>query len=293
MAQAQYILAVDSGNDRIVKLSATDGSMLDDDFIVDANDANTYDFTTPKEAIVVNNQIWVSDQVSDAVYIFDMNGNYQSRITGVLDNVRGIGQVGNEVWVTNDGTINGGTANTIYRFDFAGNSIGNFATLGTSPFDVITYQGNVLVSDFSTDDIDRYDTAGNLLNQFYAGDGTNGAVNGIQQLFIEGTDVYAAGFSLTTGLFRFDSTGAQTGFWTTDPTTGLRGVVRLDNGQMLVAGGTRLSIIDTGSGVTSDLSNIAGDNWQYLTYVDPIPEPATMTVLGLAALAALRKKRQK
>ena len=49
--------------------------------IVDANNDETYNFSTPKEAIQVGNEIWVSDQIEDAVFIFDLAGNYLGGIS--------------------------------------------------------------------------------------------------------------------------------------------------------------------------------------------------------------------
>ncbi len=107
--QASFLLIPDSFNDSIGQYNAFDGSLINANFIVDANSAETYDFTTPKEALQVGNEIWVTDQVADAVYIFDSNGNYLSKIgqdsmgnsTGEFDNIRGLGFDGSTVFISN------------------------------------------------------------------------------------------------------------------------------------------------------------------------------------------------
>ncbi|MEL7237951.1 MAG: hypothetical protein AAGK78_03745, partial [Planctomycetota bacterium] len=62
-AQGQGLLIPDSSADSIGLYNATTGALIDANFIVDANDDATYNFSTPKEAIQVGSEIWVSDQI--------------------------------------------------------------------------------------------------------------------------------------------------------------------------------------------------------------------------------------
>lgn len=290
-AQAQFILAIDSGGDKVYKLSALDGSVVDANFIVDAGSAATYDFQTPKGISVTSNEIWISDQVSDAVFRFDHSGQYVGKISTTLDNVRGLNLVNGEMWVTNDGSANGGTVDTIYRYSLAGGLLGSFTTAGTSPFDVIQRGNEVLVTDSNTHDIDRYDFSGNFLGAFFSSPGGTGNMSFPQQMFLEGSDVFVAGFSPTTGLYRFNSAGSQTGNWAVSGALGLRGVTRLGNGNMLVTGGTRLVSLNLAGG-DSDILNTAGLSFQYVTAFNPVPEPATLTALGLAFSGLLLRRRR-
>lgn len=91
-AQNQFFLVPDSSADTIVKLNAFDGTVISTTFIVDAGNPATYDFGTPKDVFQVGNQIWVVDQVSDAVFRFDENGNWlgtTATTAATLDNCRG------------------------------------------------------------------------------------------------------------------------------------------------------------------------------------------------------------
>lgn len=287
-AFAQYILAVDSGVDRIVKLDAQTGAVVDDFFIVDAASTTTYDFNLPKDVDVVGSEIWVTDQNADAVFRFDHAGAYVGKITGGMDNIKGAAVVGSEFWVTNAGTSNGAPGDSIVRFDLNGNNLGSIATSG-SLFDLMVVGNEVLATNIGNDDIERYSFAGALLGTFHLSDGVTG-IDFAQQMTTVGSDVWVSGFSDPAGLYRYDSAGNQTGYFNIN--LGLRGVARLGNGLMLVTGGTRLATIDPTNGATVDLINATGRSFQYLTPFTPVPEPATMTVLALAAFLKRRKKNK-
>ena len=65
---------------------------------IDGSETGDGIFQTPINAIQVNQEIWVSDQVADAIFRFDLQGNYLSIVndndgdgdTDNLDNIRGI-----------------------------------------------------------------------------------------------------------------------------------------------------------------------------------------------------------
>jgi hypothetical protein len=66
-AQAQqYMMVPESSNDRVMLFNASDGSIVNLDFIVDAG-GTPYDFSTPKDAIQVGSEIWVFDQLTDQI----------------------------------------------------------------------------------------------------------------------------------------------------------------------------------------------------------------------------------
>lgn len=288
----QYLLMPDSGGDRILKLSALDGSVVDANFIVDANSATTFNFDVGIEVEVVGDQIWVTDQTADWVFRFDHFGGYLGRIDTGLDNIRGLARIGNEVWVSNAGTANGAPGPSLVRYGLDGTFLGSISRTGGSPWDIAAYQGGALVSDSASDDIDRFDSAGNFVGTFHSSAGSPG-IDFPQQIFVEGDTVFAAGFSLQNpGLYRFDSSGAQTGYWRLAGNLGARGVTRLGNGLMLLTGGTRLDTVDLVTGATVTLRNDLGASYRYLTPFTPIPEPFTMGVLALGAAGLAWRRRR-
>ena len=74
------LLIPDSDNDRICMFDPSSGAFLGDFIIDDTSSTPQYDFQTPLNAIQgpgPDANIFVSDQVSDAVYVFDpAYGNY-------------------------------------------------------------------------------------------------------------------------------------------------------------------------------------------------------------------------
>ena len=131
-------------------------------------------FTTPKEAKVVGREIWVSDQLADAIHRFDMDRNFLGSITAhfnpgvVLDNLRGFGIHGSNVYLTIDPSTNANSGVVVYNF--SGTPVGYFGGVpaGASLFDVAPFGSDLLISNSTTNDIERYSTAGAMLGTFQA-----------------------------------------------------------------------------------------------------------------------------
>ncbi|MEM6401184.1 MAG: hypothetical protein AAF757_13270, partial [Cyanobacteria bacterium P01_D01_bin.116] len=77
MSAQSFLMIPDSVGDRILLFDSNDGSLIDDNFI-DGSETGDGIFQTPINAIQVNQEIWVSDQVADAIFRFDLQGNYLS-----------------------------------------------------------------------------------------------------------------------------------------------------------------------------------------------------------------------
>jgi hypothetical protein len=306
------LLAVDTGANRILQLDATTGGILNGSFIVDANSAATYDFQTPRAAVQVGEQIWVSDQSPsiNAIYRFDLNGGYLGKIGGNvagggLSNIRGMRVIGNTVYVVNAGTANGAPGAAIVRMDFSGNTLGSFSTVaaggtvGNSPWDVVAYNGRLLVSDGTSRGLQLYNLDGS-----YAGAFTGAAINNIpQQMFVRsnGNVLMSANGSQPTnsfGLYELTPEGSVLRSWTGTPGLGVRGVFELPDGRYLIseAGGSNaargLGTIDPlGAPNSSNFTLIAGNfNGGWLS-VAVVPEPAAWMLMGAGlALLALRRR---
>src|SRR5262245_34694476 len=149
-APAQLILTANTGQSRLTALSPIDGSVVIPNVFPLVNTAQV-------SAIEVNGEIWISEQTGDRITRRDLSGNILGVIGPTfpgsgLDNIRGMAFVGGVVYVTNSGSANGAPGpNALVCFDAAGNWLFNFLTTGTapSPFAVMPFQGNLLVSSSS------------------------------------------------------------------------------------------------------------------------------------------------
>lgn len=277
-AQGQtYVMGVASTNDAVHLFDATTGALFQQNFI----DLSAVGAATPKHAMQVGNQIWVSDQLEDKIFRFDLSGTFMGEISAGLDNIKGMEVVGNQVWVTNAGSNNGASGNSIVFIDSTSYAItGSVATNG-SLFDLINYNGQVLGSNITNESIEVYDSNGVLVETFVTSDGVSG-IDFPQQLFARGNgNVLAAGFSAPSGVYEYDVFGNSLGV-IAGLDRGPRGVLELLNGDTMWTTGDGFYVGET--------QVLGGSSGQYLSFVT-IPAPGAMALLGLGGLVGVRRRR--
>ncbi len=238
-AQAQqYVMVADSTNDRVSLFSPVDGSLLNAAFIV--NQAG-FAFNSPKDVIQVGNEIWVSDQLADAIFRFNLQGIYLSTIgggpTGGLDNIRGMEFINGTVYVSNGGGGNSApSANSVVKFDATGANLGNF-TAAVSPFDIFPLNATeILVSGSGNNpDVTRHSLSGALVGTW-----NNGTINFAEQITQRANGEFLiAGF--TDGqIHRYNASGTDLGNLFAAP--GVRGVIELQNGDILWTSSTGIHV---------------------------------------------------
>lgn len=273
-----YIMGVDSTNDAIHLFDANDGSLVQQSFI----DLVPFNAGTPKHALQVGNEIWVSDQLRDNIQRFDLTGAHLGTI-GVdgLDNIKGMEVVGNQVWVTNAGSNNNAPGNSIVFIDIATQSISGSVATNGSLFDLMNFNGQVLGSNITTENLELYDLNGNYVGDFHVSDGVS-SIDFPQQLALRANgNVLAAGFSPPSGVFEFDPFGNSLGI-VAGQDLGTRGVIELGNGSIMWTNGGGFFV-----GSDSVLSDVSG---QYLSLV-VIPTPSGLAVIGLCGLLGARRRR--
>ncbi|MBV7267957.1 T9SS type A sorting domain-containing protein [Winogradskyella luteola] len=256
----ERIAVAQSSRDVVILLDPNDGSLIDNDFI----DLTAFGAGTPKDILQVSNELWITDQIEDRIDRFDLTGSYISTIDSSvgLDNVRGLASVNGEVWVCNAGTNNGAPGNAIIRFDTAGNLLGNFSTTN-SPFDVVDTGTEAIIGFINTDSIERFDYSGNSLSVITT------TVDFPQQIQYNETDVsiYVAAFSAPRGVYEFNIPSGNQDYYL-DIGVSLRGIIELDNGNLLASGGSGLYTVNT---TTNAFTNFNTESSQYLSRVNLTP----------------------
>lgn len=289
-AHGQALLVPDWSGDRVMLLSAQDGSVINADFIVDPSSAGGH-LASPKEAMQVGGEIWVSDQIGDGIFRYDASGAYLGTFAGSaqgLDNIRGFEVTDNHVYVTcGSGTYAGQVA----QFTAAGSFVRSFRIPGTgstSPFDVKQRGDELLVSDSTTDDVDRFDFEGNWLGTLISSTGGAGDIDFAQQINIRASDghLFVAGFSPDDGIYEYTADGTELAVYAAG--TGPRGGYILGNGDLLWTNGDSASVYSFSSGTSTAV--ITDVNGQYINPTT-IPAPAATGLLALAAAAGFRRRR--
>ncbi|NEQ98528.1 MAG: hypothetical protein F6K30_17710, partial [Cyanothece sp. SIO2G6] len=284
-----FLMIPDSVSDRILLFDSFDGSLVNDNFI-DGSETGLGIFETPINAIQVNQEIWVSDQVADAIFRFDLSGNYLDIVsdadgdgdTDGLDNIRGIEFIDNLIYVANagDGNDAPGDGEVVVVFDTAGNNLGSFDT--GDPYDIRAYNGELLITDINSnndggEDIDRYTIDGinsTFIDTFHESDGETG-VDFPQQITLRestGT-VLVGGFSTPGGVYEYDINGNQVGFFGADEgfANRLRAAYELGNGNILWSGGDGMIVTDPSTGVDVDIYTVNNQDFRpSARYIEPL-----------------------
>lgn len=269
----RYVAVVDAAAaPRIMLFDAGTGALVNASWVTYAGAGIAVtDGATPKGIAQVGNQVWVTDQAQDCIYRFKADlasPVLLGRVAhpadgGGLDNVRGLAYSGGTVYVANAGAANGAPGNALVRFTLTGVNLGSFPV--GNPFDVLPFNGELLVTNTDDDTIDRYSTAGALLGVFHNSNGVSG-VDFPQQLALRaGGTVLCAGFSAPVGVYEYAANGTQLHAWGVG--TGDRGVVELDNGSILFTHGQRVDVLDPVSGAAVPVLTSAAMNAHYAAIV--------------------------
>jgi PEP-CTERM motif len=295
IAHAQtYLLVPDSGNDRILALDPNTGAIINANFITDLN------LTTPIQAIDSGRgTIFVSDQVVNSVREYSYNGAFMGTVVGSaqgISNLRGIAVRGGSLYIS----VGGGTlAGTVQRYDLTTSTLSTFATLPTasaSPWNILFRTSDVLITDSTSDDIERFDLAGTYQGKYYNSNGST-ELNFPQQLVTRSNgNLVVSGFSLPTAIYEYTGVNSGTQVATYAPGLGVRGVWELGNGELIYSAGTRLERINTTTNTTTSILNQVGASFRHFSIVtlsSSAPEPGTMGLLalGVAGLALARRRR--
>jgi len=252
LVTAQQLLVTESSNDQVMLFDALDGTLINSSFI----DLTLVGAGTPIECHEGPSALYIADQTADSVYMFSLDGaTHLGTITGGMDNIRGLCFANGVLYVSNSGTGNGAPGDAILMFDAVGTPLGSFPA--SDPFDVVEYGGNLLVTDIANEDLLLFDYAGNSLGIFHDSDGLNG-IDFPEQANPRGSTggVLVGGFSSPIGVYDYDSTGTEAGYWAVG--TGVRGVYELGHGDFLFTDTSGVHILDPASGTsTTVLSGVS------------------------------------
>jgi len=258
----------------VILIDPADGTIVDNSFI----DMTAQSQATPKGIIQVGDEIWISDQIEDKIFRYDLDGVFVSEIATGLDNIKGMAVINDtEVWVTNAGSNNGAPGDAIIRFDTAGTNLGFFPTTGSS-FDIIDTGTEVYISYIGTTTrIERRDYAGTVLDNIVE----ESVVTFIQQIEINeaNNSVYAAVFSSsganTSGLYEFSiADGSILNYYNEGA---LRGVAILDDGNVLISSGNTISLLNTTTNTSSIISSGGASHYFSRVSLTPCVTPPTPT----------------
>ncbi len=281
---ADVLLIPDSNSDRVWMFDAFDGSMLSDSFIADPGvDGGVDVFNRPMEVLIASDgTLLVSDQFSDLVARFSGDGSSYLGVfslggvvdTNIMNNIRGghvltQGAGAGDVLVTNSGAFNDlvvsqknikrlDPVDGSEKVDFAFNRYGGIR----GPFDVIEYNGEVLVADEGQDKIVRYTLDGKF-NERFTSSLAVPQLDFPQQMAIAGNGnllvcSFSGGFIL-----EFDSSGSLVGQYDPGTLELYRGIAELGNGNLLVT--TTSGVFEVSrAGLVID-TEAAGSGFRYIT----------------------------
>lgn len=241
------LLIPDSSADVVAMFDPFDGKYLGD--LINGSGV----WSTPINAVQgPNGNIFLSDQVTDTVYEYDVNGllvQIWGDSTDGLNNIRGIDFAPN-------GDLYVSSATEVSVFTAPHTRVADYVT-GSSFFDVLFRKdGSTLLVDITTDYIDHYDPAGTFLGNVLYVD----FCEQVQDDTLLPGEYIEASFS-EKSIKDFDMTG--TVHQTTALSTYGRGTYRLGNGNLLASGSIGVQEIDPATG-TVITQIMTGSSWRFI-----------------------------
>lgn len=191
--------------------------------------------------------IYVSDQLTDAIVRFEVDGTYVGVFADAadgLDNVRGIDFRGDELFVS----VSPAGPTFVARFDMNGNRLADFVADLSDPFDVLFLpNGTMMLADIADpDNVRLYDVGGGNFTQLAPID------------FPQQIQAVPAGNFLVAGwteAFEFDIGGNVLTVVVVDMG---RGIYPLNNGQWLITSGAGVEAINPFSGQVVNVVRVGG-----------------------------------
>lgn len=287
LATATDVLLIpDSTADSVWVFDAFDGTVIDNAFITDpGSDGGVDVFDRPMEVLVSGDgTLLVTDQFANVVSQFNADGTFVGILslggvedTNIMNNIRGghvlsSGPDAGDVLVTNSGAFNDlvvsqknvkrlDPADGSEKVDFAFNQYGGIR----GPFDVMEYNGEVLVADEGQDKIVRYTLDGKFNERFTSALAVP-QLDFPQQMAVAGNGnllvcAFSSGFIL-----EFDPGGSLIGQYDPGTLELYRGIAELGNGNLLVT--TTSGVFEvTRTGLVVE-TEAAGDGFRYITAAD-------------------------
>lgn len=274
------LLIPDSFNDRVAAFSPVDGSVIDLNFI-----AADGILDQPFNAIDSGRgTIFISDD--DCIFEYGLDGKFISTFAGPdqgLGNVRGLTVQGDSLFVN----VTQG-ADSVDEFNLITGVQSTWTTTNLNSNQDITFRANdVLIGNFFTDNIERYDLDGNFLSTFHDSDGETSIDFPQQIIEASNGDVLIGGLVTPAGLYRFDADGNFISLSSIFD-LGVRGVHELENGNFLIA--TSLGVLtfnpvtNQSAVVTTDMDGV----WNFIEKVDVFSSGPTTETVPAASLNTLR-----
>lgn len=245
-ALAQELMVVDATNDRVLLVSAVDGTVTNANFISLSASTGSPP-SIPIQAICTGTgEIWITDQASDTVFRWSEDGTtYLGQWGTGRDNIRGIHIDFGRVWLANFGPGGAGYGPAVKEYSLGTSFIASHTFPG-SPFGIITHNGELLVSDSTNDSLVRMDPAtGAVLGVLHDSDGVTGIDFPGQLSKTQGGNILAASLITPVGAFEYDPNGVELAYFDgTGVLSSAQGVHELLNGDILVGANNGLWLYD-------------------------------------------------
>jgi hypothetical protein len=234
-------------------------------------------FSTPINAIQgPDGYIYVSDQVEDAVFVYDTLGAYQYTYadgSDGLDNIRGIDFRGDHLFVTSGSDF-------VAEFDGPHSRLPDFIPSGMDPFDIqFLDDGRALVCDIGGDNIRLYNADGSFSGEIFSVDFPEQVIYDDQ---LPG-DFLSNSFTSGNRIDDFDLNGTiyQTIAWDYG-----RGVYRLGNGNILATSShsshSGVYELDAATGAIIEQQN-SGSGFRFIELYKPAVSGDQGALMGTVA----------